>query len=119
MAAQMSTMSTQSDGVTLDYSRQQATSGTMQLLLDLAKRQKLTEKIAAMQRGEKINFTEKRAVLHHATRATKNTKIVVDGVDTVAQVSQWAGRVGRVGRGREVRLLAQTHRRPQNVKISK
>ena len=55
-------MIVESDGVTLDYSRQQATSGTMQLLLDLAKRQKLTEKIAAMQRGEKINFTEKRAV---------------------------------------------------------
>ena len=59
--------------------RLQVTLGSMRLLLDLAERQELTEKIAAMKRGDKINFTEKRPVLHAATRASREEQIIVDG----------------------------------------
>jgi len=76
------------DGVYLDYSRQRATLQTMELLLDLAQRQNLGGKIHAMVTGEKINFTEDRAVLHTALRAERNQigTITVDGVDVMQEV---------------------------------
>ncbi|KAM3577896.1 hypothetical protein VYU27_000001 [Nannochloropsis oceanica] len=74
------------DGMYFDYSRQQMTVETRALLIDLAKRAQVAEKIAAMARGDKINHTEGRAALHMATRAGREESIVLDGVDVVAQV---------------------------------
>lgn len=76
------------DGVYLDYSRQRATLDTIDYLLDLAERQDLSGKMNAMRTGEKINFTEDRAVLHTALRADKSEigEIFVDDVDVVAEV---------------------------------
>ena len=76
------------DGVYLDYSRQQATLETMDLLFDLANKQKLKERISGMFNGEKINFTEERAVLHTALRASKDQvgTVFVDDLDAIQEV---------------------------------
>jgi glucose-6-phosphate isomerase len=67
---------------------------TMQLLFALARRQKLQEKIAAMCRGDKINNTENRAVLHTALRAApEDGPIMVDGVNVVDQVHEVLAKV--------------------------
>ena len=73
-------------GIFLDYSKNRVTDETIQLLLQLAEESGLRSRIDAMFRGEKINVTEKRAVLHVALRAPKGTSIVVDGEDVVTQV---------------------------------
>ncbi|MEO6910127.1 MAG: glucose-6-phosphate isomerase, partial [Edaphobacter sp.] len=73
-------------GLHFDYSKNRITSKTTQLLIELAEQSGLREHIDAMFRGEKINVTEKRAVLHVALRAAKDEHIVVDGVDVVAEV---------------------------------
>jgi glucose-6-phosphate isomerase len=80
-------------GIALDYSRQQATARTLDLLLELAHAAQLPARIQAMATGEKINTTENRAVLHMALRAARGTRIEVDGVDTVAQVHEVLGRI--------------------------
>mmetsp|Transcript_10706 Transcript_10706/g.23705 ORF Transcript_10706/g.23705 Transcript_10706/m.23705 type:complete len:747 (-) Transcript_10706:88-2328(-) len=76
------------DGVYLDYSRQQATLETMDLLMDLAEKQNLEERIKGMFNGEKINFTEDRAVLHTALRAGKDEigTVFVDDLDAIKEV---------------------------------
>src|SRR5271157_5391597 len=73
-------------GVYLDYSKNRITDETVKLLIQLAEESGLRERIDAMFRGEKINITEKRAVLHIALRAPKGEKIVVDGEDVVPAV---------------------------------
>jgi glucose-6-phosphate isomerase len=73
-------------GVYFDYSKNRATEDTVKLLVQLAEQSGLRERIDAMFRGEKINVTEKRAVLHVALRAPKGEKIVVDGKDVVPEV---------------------------------
>ncbi|HVB73834.1 MAG TPA: glucose-6-phosphate isomerase [Ktedonobacteraceae bacterium] len=73
-------------GIYLDYSKNRITSETMRLLLDLAQSSGLRERIDAMFRGEKINITEQRAVLHVALRAPRGESIMVDGEDVVPQV---------------------------------
>ena len=78
--------STESLGVYLDYSKNRITDETLALLLQLANASGLAARIEAMFRGEKINVTEKRAVLHVALRAPKGTSLVVDGEDVVRQV---------------------------------
>ena len=70
----------------MDYSKNRITEETVRLLLQLAEESGLRARIDAMFRGEKINVTEKRAVLHVALRAPKGESIVVDGVDVVPQV---------------------------------
>jgi glucose-6-phosphate isomerase len=78
------------DGVYLDYSRQRITLETMDMLLDLAEKQNLKERINAMVEGEKINWTENRAVLHTALRVERpsedDEKLVVDGENVVEEV---------------------------------
>jgi glucose-6-phosphate isomerase len=74
------------DGVTLDYSRQRVDGRTMELLFRLAEETGLKGKIEAMVRGERINLTEDRAVLHTALRARKGEKIMLDGVNVVEEV---------------------------------
>jgi glucose-6-phosphate isomerase len=73
-------------GVFLDYSKNRVTDETLRLLLALAEERGLSGRIEAMFRGEKINATENRAVLHTALRAPKGTSIVVDGEDVVPGV---------------------------------
>jgi glucose-6-phosphate isomerase len=73
-------------GLFLDYSKNRVTETTLKLLLQLAEECDLRGRIDAMFRGEKINTTEKRAVLHVALRAPKNATILVDGKNVVPAV---------------------------------
>ena len=73
-------------GLFLDYSKNRITHETLKLLLQLAQESGLRERMDAMFRGDKINVTEKRAVLHVALRAPKGEAIFVDGVDVVPAV---------------------------------
>src|SRR5947208_11272189 len=73
-------------GLFLDYSKNRVTETTLKLLLQLAEECDLRGRVDAMFRGEKINTTEKRAVLHVAIRAAKGTSILVEGEDVVPQV---------------------------------
>jgi len=73
-------------GIFLDYSKNRITDETLRLLTQLAEDCGLREKIDAMFRGEKINITENRAVLHTALRAPKGASIVVDGENVVTEV---------------------------------
>ncbi len=73
-------------GIFLDYSKNRITDDTLKLLVRLADEVGLRQKIDAMFRGEKINLTENRAVLHVALRAPRGTSIVVDGSDVVPEV---------------------------------
>ncbi len=73
-------------GIYLDYSKNRVTGETLQLLLGLAESCGLRERIDAMFAGEKINVTEKRAVLHVALRASQEQSIVVDGENVVPEV---------------------------------
>ncbi|HUK82903.1 MAG TPA: glucose-6-phosphate isomerase [Verrucomicrobiae bacterium] len=73
-------------GLFLDYSKNRVTDQTLTLLLQLAKESGLRERIDAMFRGEKINITEKRAVLHVALRAPRGTSIIVDGRNVAPEV---------------------------------
>src|SRR5271154_1411795 len=72
-------------GLYLDYSKNRVTDETLKLLLQLAEECGLGAKRDAMFRGEKINITENRAVLHVALRAPRGTSIVVDGENVVPQ----------------------------------
>jgi glucose-6-phosphate isomerase len=74
------------DGITLDYSRQNATRETMTLLRDLAEQAGVAAKLARMAGGEHINRTEDRAVMHVALRAERGDAYAVDGRDVVADV---------------------------------
>ena len=73
-------------GLYLDYSKNRITAETLELLLRLANDCGLRERIDAMFRGDKINVTEKRAVLHVALRAPRDAHILVDGQDVVSEV---------------------------------
>ncbi len=73
-------------GLYLDYSKHCVTDETLRLLLRLAADRGLAERIEAMFRGQKINVTEQRAVLHVALRAPVGERIVVDGEDVVPVV---------------------------------
>jgi len=79
-------MNAEAVGLFLDYSKNRITDETLKLLLELAEESGLRSRMEAMFRGEKINTTEKRAVLHVALRAPKDSSIVVDGQDVVPQV---------------------------------
>ncbi|HEY4032607.1 MAG TPA: glucose-6-phosphate isomerase [Ktedonobacteraceae bacterium] len=98
-------------GIYLDYSKNRVTDDTLYLLLQLAETAGLSERIDAMFRGEKINVTENRPVLHVALRAPKDEAIFVDGENVVPQVhavldkmtavtnrvrsGQWKGHTGK------------------------
>jgi glucose-6-phosphate isomerase len=81
-------------GLYLDYSKHRVTDETMRLLVQLAEESGLREHIDAMFRGEHINVSEDRAVLHVALRMPKGTSLVVDGVDVVAEVHGVLDRMG-------------------------
>src|SRR5712691_483876 len=79
-------MTVEAVGLYLDYSKNRVTDETLKLLLQLAAESGLRARIDAMFRGEKINVTEKRAVLHVALRAPKGEAIVVDGENVVPAI---------------------------------
>ncbi len=79
-------MSVDALGIYFDYSKHRATNETIKLLAALAEASGLRGKIEAMFRGEKINITENRAVLHTALRAPKGEVVMVEGKDVVAEV---------------------------------
>ncbi len=81
-------------GLFLDYSKNRITDETIGLLFELASQSGLSERIEAMFRGDHINVTENRAVLHVALRMPKGTHLVVDGEDVVAQVHEVLDRMG-------------------------
>ena len=73
-------------GLFLDYSKNSITEKTIELLMHLAEQSQLRERIDAMFRGDKINTTENRAVLHVALRTPKGKSIFVDGKDVIPEV---------------------------------
>jgi glucose-6-phosphate isomerase len=79
-------MSIAAAGIYLDYSKNRIKDETLRLLIELAEQSGLRGRIDAMFRGDKINVTENRAVLHVALRAPKGTSIVVDGKNVVPDV---------------------------------
>jgi glucose-6-phosphate isomerase len=79
-------MTAEAGGLFLDYSKNRITDETLKLLIQLAGESGLRDRIEAMFRGDKINITENRAVLHVALRAPKGTSIVVDGTNVVPEV---------------------------------
>src|ERR1700745_307138 len=79
-------MALEAVGLYLDYSKNRVTDETLNLLRELAEESGVRERIGAMFSGEKINITEKRAVLHVALRAPKNESILVDGKNVVPEV---------------------------------
>jgi glucose-6-phosphate isomerase len=81
-------------GLYLDYSKNRATDETLGLLTELAEQSGLRERTEAMFRGERINVSENRSVLHVALRMPQGTSLIVDGVDVVAQVHQVLERMG-------------------------
>ena len=85
-AARGTRMTAEAAGVFLDYSKNRATDETLGLLVQLAEESGLRDRIDAMFRGDKINMTEDRAVLHVALRAPKGASIVVDGTNVVVEV---------------------------------
>ncbi|WP_363929004.1 hypothetical protein [Thiocapsa sp.] len=81
-------LSLEAAGVYLDYSKNRVTDETLALLVQLAEQSGLRERIDAMFRGERINVSENRSVLHVALRAPRSASILVDGVNVVDEVHQ-------------------------------
>ena len=73
-------------GLFLDYSKNRITDDTLKLLFRLAEASGVRDRIDAMFRGDKINTTEKRAVLHTALRAPRDASVIVDGENVVPKV---------------------------------
>ncbi len=109
-------LSVEAEGIYFDYSKHRITTETIDLLLQLAEECGLRERIDALFRGEKINITENRAVLHVALRAPREQAIDVDGADVVPAVhgvlDKMAGFANRV---REGEWTGYTGRRIRNV----
>ena len=106
----------QAAGLYLDYSKNRITDETMKLLVRLATEAGLAARIEAMFRGDKINITEDRAVLHVALRAPRGASIVVDGKNVVPEVhavlDKMAGFADRVRSGQ---WLGHTGKRIRNI----
>src|SRR5689334_4615125 len=103
-------------GIFLDYSKNRITDETVKLLLQLAEEVGLRERIDAMFRGEKINITENRAVLHVALRAPRNASIVVDGQNVVPEVHKVLDHMGEFSnRIRSGEWKGHTGKRIKNV----
>ncbi|MGH7188282.1 MAG: hypothetical protein ACREF0_03750, partial [Acetobacteraceae bacterium] len=85
-------------GLFLDYSKNRITADTMKLLRALAEERDVAGRRDAMFRGEKINETERRSVLHVALRAPRGSRIEVDGKDVVAPVHAVLDRMAELAR---------------------
>jgi glucose-6-phosphate isomerase len=103
-------------GLFLDYSKNRITDETVKLLIRLAEESQLRERIDAMFRGDKINLTEKRAVLHTALRAPRDATIVVDGENVVPKVHAVLDRMANfANRLRSGEWKGHTGKRIRNV----
>jgi glucose-6-phosphate isomerase len=103
-------------GLYFDYSKNRITEETIQLLVALAEECGLRARIEAMFRGEKINVTEKRAVLHVALRAARDQSILVDGENVVPKVHEVLDRMSDfANRVRSGAWKGHTGRRIRNV----
>ena len=103
-------------GIYLDYSKNRITEETLRLLFDLAEAVDLRGRIEAMFRGDKINVSERRAVLHVALRAPKGASILVDGENVVPEVHAVLDRMaGFSDRIRSGVWKGHTGRRIRNV----
>ena len=103
-------------GIFLDYSKNRVTDETLRLLVQVAEESGLRGHIEAMFRGDKINFTEKRAVLHVALRAPKGASILVDGENVVPQVHAVLDKMADFSnRVRSGEWKGQTGKRIRNV----
>jgi glucose-6-phosphate isomerase len=103
-------------GVYLDYSKNRITDETLQLLLQLARESGLRDRIDAMFRGEKINVSENRAVLHVALRAPRGASIMHDGRNVVPDVHAVLDRMADFSnRVRQGDWKGQTGKRIRNV----
>ncbi|MBV9140082.1 MAG: glucose-6-phosphate isomerase [Pseudonocardiales bacterium] len=87
-------MTVQAADLYLDYSKHRVTAETLELLVALAEAADLRGRIEAMFRGEHINVSENRAVLHTALRLPRDTHLVVDGQDVVRDVHEVLDRMG-------------------------
>lgn len=109
-------MTAEAVGLFLDYSKNRVTDETLNLLIRLAKDSGLKKSIDAMFSGEKINITEKRAVLHTALRAPKGKQILVDGKDVVPGVHEVLDRMEDfTNRVRSGKWLGHTGKRIRNI----
>jgi glucose-6-phosphate isomerase len=109
-------MTAEAVGLYLDYSKNRLTDETLKLLLQLAEACGLRARIDAMFRGEKINLTENRAVLHVALRTPKGAVIDVDGENVVPQVHAVLDKMANFsGRVRSGAWLGHTGKRMRNV----
>jgi glucose-6-phosphate isomerase len=103
-------------GLFLDYSKNRVTDETLKLLIQLAQESGLQSRIEAMFRGDKINITEGRSVLHVALRAPKGTSIIVDGQDVVPTVHEVLDRMAAFSdRVRSGEWKGHTGKRIRNV----
>jgi glucose-6-phosphate isomerase len=109
-------MAAEAVGIYLDYSKNRVTDETLKLLLQLADESDLRSRIDAMFRGDKVNLTENRAVLHVALRAPKGSSIVVDGENVVPQVHEVLDRMADFSeRIRSGAWKGQTGKRIRNI----
>jgi glucose-6-phosphate isomerase len=103
-------------GIYLDYSKNRVTDETMRLLVELASESGVAERRDAMFRGEHINVSEDRAVLHVALRMPRSASLIVDGEDVVAQVHEVLDRMADfAGRVRSGAWTGYTGKRIRNV----
>jgi glucose-6-phosphate isomerase len=103
-------------GLFLDYSKNRVTETSLTLLLQLAEECDLRGRIEAMFRGERINITENRAVLHVALRAPKNATITLDGKNVVPEVHAVLDRMTAFSnRVRSGEWLGHTGKRIRNI----
>src|SRR6266446_231625 len=124
-------MTAEAVGLYLDYSKNRITDETLDLLVQLADESDLRARIDAMFKGEKINITENRAVLHVALRAPKGTSITLDGENVVPQVhavldkmadfcnrvrsGAWQGHTGKRMRSASSSLFTSTASSPRGL----
>ena len=110
------TMTAEAGDLYLDWSKHRVTAETVRLLVALAERAGLRERIDAMFAGERINTTEDRAVLHVALRAPAGSTILLDGHDVVSDVHEVLGRMRRFAdQVRSGRWLGHTGRPIRNL----
>jgi glucose-6-phosphate isomerase len=103
-------------GLFFDYSKNRVTDETIKLLIELARESGLQSRIGQMFQGDKINVTEKRAVLHVALRAPKGEAILVDGEDVVPGVHEVLDRMAAFSRRvRSGEWKGHTGKRIRNV----
>jgi glucose-6-phosphate isomerase len=103
-------------GLFLDYSKNRVTDTTLKLFLQVADECDLRGRIDAMFRGERINITENRAVLHVALRAPKNAAIMLDGKNVVPEVHAVLDKMGTFSnRVRSGQWVGHTGKRIRNI----